>query len=139
MTFTNLRASADGRWILFEAVGRQPPQWQSAIFVVAAAGGPWIRVTDGKQWDDKPRWSPDGKTIYYLSNRKGYFNVWGMHFDSSSGQPQGEPFPVTSFESPALMIPRHIPSVEISLTQDRLVVPLAQVTGNIWVLDNIDP
>jgi Tol biopolymer transport system component/DNA-binding winged helix-turn-helix (wHTH) protein len=132
------RASADGRWIAFEAVKRQPQQSESAIFVVAATGGPWIRITDGKRWDDKPRWSPDGKTIYYLSDRKGYFNLWGTHFDSASGKPQGEPFPVTWFESPVLMIPRHIPTVEISLTENRLVVPMAQVSGNIWVLDNVD-
>jgi len=28
-----------------------------------------------RYWDDKPRWSPDGKTIYFVSNRTGFFNV----------------------------------------------------------------
>jgi hypothetical protein len=45
---------------------------------------------------------------------------------------------VTSFESPALMIPRRISKVEISLTEDRLVMPIAQTSGNIWMLDNVD-
>jgi len=130
--------SPDGRWIVFEAVRRQPETHESIIYVVSAAGGPWIRVTDGKQWDDKPRWSPDGKTIYFLSDHKGYFNVWGRRFDSANSKVQGEPFQVTALQSRALMIPRHIPTVEISLTQDRLVVPVAQVAGSIWMLDNVD-
>jgi hypothetical protein len=49
-----------------------------------------------------------------------------------------EPFPVTAFSSPRLMVPKVIAPVSISLTQDRLVVTVAQVSGNIWVLDNVD-
>lgn len=126
--------SPDGRWIVFEAV-KQP---SSTIYAIAAAGGPWVRITDSKQWDDKPRWSPDGKTIYYLSERRGFFNVWGIHFDPLKGRPQGEPFQVTSFETPSLMIPKYIPAVDISFTDGRMVLPLAQVSGNIWILDNVD-
>jgi hypothetical protein len=107
-------------------------------FMSSQQRGPWIRVTDGKQTDDKPRWSPDGKTISFLSDHKGYFNVWGRRFDPANRKVQGEPFQVTDLQSRALMIPRHIPTVEISLTQDRLVVPVAQVAGSIWVLDNVD-
>jgi len=129
--------SFDGRWILFNAIRRQP-EGRLSVYVVSAAGGPWIRVTDGKQTDDKPRWSPDGKTIYFLSDHKGYFNVWGRHFDPANSKVQGEPFQVTALQSRDLMIPRHIPTVEISLTQDHLYVPVAQVAGSIWVLDNVD-
>jgi len=65
--------------------------------------------------------------------------VWGIRFDPAKGKPLGEPFRVTSFDAPALMIPRRIPAlIEISLTEDRLVLPLDQSSGNIWVLDNVD-
>jgi Tol biopolymer transport system component/DNA-binding winged helix-turn-helix (wHTH) protein len=127
--------SPDGRWIVFEAV---KDLLNSTLYAVPAAGGPWIRITDGKQWDDKPRWSPDGKTIYYLSERRGFFNVWGIRFDPVKGKPFGEPFQVTSLESPTLMIPKQISAVEFSLSDGRLVLPLAQASGNIWILDNVD-
>ena len=55
--------SPDGRWMAFEAIRERPDGKESTIYAVSSAGGPWIRVTDGQQWDDKPRWSPDGNTM----------------------------------------------------------------------------
>jgi Tol biopolymer transport system component/DNA-binding winged helix-turn-helix (wHTH) protein len=133
--------SPNGRWIVFDAVSYLSHSAESTLYTIPSAGGPpesWNRITDSRQWDDKPRWSPDGKTIYYLSERRGFFNLWGMHFDPVNGKPQGKPFQVTSFESPNLMIPRQIPAVDISITSDRLILPLALTSGNIWILDNVD-
>jgi Tol biopolymer transport system component len=125
--------SPDGRWILFGA----NRGLESTIFLMSAAGAPWIPVTDGKQWDDKPRWSPDGKTIYFVSDRNGFNNVYGVRFDPAKGKTFGSPFRVTGFRSPAAMIPQTI-SVELGISQDRLVVNIAQLSGNIWVLDHAD-
>jgi len=130
--------SPDGRWIVFEAGANLPTIVESTLYVVPAAGGAWTRITDGKNWDDKPRWSPDGKTIYFVSGRGGFFNVWGIHFDPSEGKRVGEPFPVSNFGRNGLMIPRWIPLVELSLNQDKLVLTMAEVSGGIWVLDNVD-
>jgi Tol biopolymer transport system component/DNA-binding winged helix-turn-helix (wHTH) protein len=131
------RFSPDGRWIVFEGVRDKPSGIESAIYVMHAAGGPWIQITDGKNWDDKPVWSPDGKSIYFVSGRGGFFNVWGVRFDSEKGKIQGVPFTVTDFDRPSLMVPRDIPNVQLSLSQDRLVLTVAQVSGSIWVLDNV--
>jgi Tol biopolymer transport system component len=133
------RFSPDERWIVFEAIpeGHQQPS-ASAIYVSPASGGSWIRITDGKRWDDKPHWSPDGKMIYFLSARSGFFNVWAIRFDPVRGKPLGDPFPVTALDGPSQMVPKFIPTIALSLTQDRLVLTVAQDSGNIWVLDNVD-
>ena len=40
------------------------------------------------KWADKPRWSPDGRTIYFVSRRvTGFLNVWGIRFDQTKGEP----------------------------------------------------
>jgi Tol biopolymer transport system component/DNA-binding winged helix-turn-helix (wHTH) protein len=80
--------SPDGQWIVFNAQTNSP-NTVSSLFVVPAPGGPWTRITDGKHWDDKPRWSPDGRTIYFVSRPGGFFNVWGIHFDPAAGKPIG--------------------------------------------------
>jgi len=132
---TNL--SPDGRWIVFEAVANSL-KLESTIYVVPLSGGPWTRITDGQHWDDKPRWSPDGRTIYFISGPDGVFNVWGIRFDSETGKPVGRPFQVSKFDRPRRMIPRWIPSVGFSLVQDKLVLTMAEESGSIWLLDNVD-
>jgi len=131
--------SFDGRWIVFQAQRSQPQGLETTVYVMAAAGGPWIRITDGRHFVDKPRWSPDGKTIYFVSGRSGFFNVWGIRFDPAKGKPVGHPFSVTALNSLSLMVPRQITgSAGLSLTQDRLVLPLSQESGSIWILDHVD-
>jgi Tol biopolymer transport system component/DNA-binding winged helix-turn-helix (wHTH) protein len=131
--------SPDARWIVFEGLRNQPQGLETTLYVMAATGGPWIRITDGQHLVFTPCWSPDGKTIYFVSGRSGFFNVWGIRFDPAKGNPVGLPFSVTALNSFSLMVPRHITgSIELSLTQDRLVLPLAQESGSIWVLDHVD-
>jgi Tol biopolymer transport system component/DNA-binding winged helix-turn-helix (wHTH) protein len=130
--------SPNGRWIVFEAVANLPTMAESALFVVPAAGGAWRRITDGKHWDDKPRWSPDGKTIYFVSGPGGSFNVWGIRFDPAEGKPVGDAFRVSTFEGHGPTIPRWIPAVELGLTEDKLVINMAEISGGIWVLENVD-
>jgi len=138
--FYQARFSPDERWIVFEAVAKDNNQnSESAIYVSPAASPSWIRITDGKRWDDKPHWSPDGKLIYFLSGRGGFFDVWGIRFDPIRGKALGDPFPVTALDSPDQMVPKFVPTVALSLTQNRLVLTVAQDSGSIWVLDNIDP
>jgi Tol biopolymer transport system component len=99
--------SPDGRWIVFEAVRNQPSGPESRVYAMSAAGGPWIGITEGKHLNNKPRWSPDGKIIYFLSELEGFFNVWGIHFDPVKGRPVGDPFRVTSFGSTSLMVAKN--------------------------------
>jgi len=126
--------SPDGRWIILVATANT----EANIYVIPASGGPWSLISKGQPWADKPRWSPDGKTIYFISARTGVFNVWGIGFDSTSGKPVGDEFRVTAFESPGLMIPDAIPLVELSVTEDKLVQTMEERSGSIWVLDNVE-
>ena len=81
---------------------------------------------------------PMGKQSIFSGTARASSTCGALHFDPTKGMPQGEPFPVTSFDNPSLMIPRDISPVDISLNEDRLVLPLAQVSGSIWILDNVD-
>ncbi|HEX5703525.1 MAG TPA: protein kinase [Pyrinomonadaceae bacterium] len=133
----NARFSPDEKWICFIG-GKSDDAGDVAIYVVPAVGGEWIRITEGREFNDKPRWSPDGRTIYFISNRTGFFNLWARSFDPVNGQPVGEVRRLTNFDSPGRMIPPRIVPLEMSLVQDRLVVPIMEVSGGIWILENVD-
>ncbi len=136
MNLWQARFSPDQKWISFIAI-KAMDAGISAIYVVPASGGEWKRVTEAKYFDDKPRWSPDGRRLYFVSNRTGFFNVWGIDFDPASGQPGGEPFRVTNFESPSRMILPEVAVMEMALAADRIVLPIMEVSGGIWILENV--
>ncbi|MEO8587687.1 MAG: protein kinase [Acidobacteriota bacterium] len=54
-----------------------------------------VAVTDDAAVDLSPFWSPDGKTLYFGSDRGGSFNLWRVPIDERSGRTSGEPEPVT--------------------------------------------
>src|SRR5262249_37608126 len=128
--------SPDGRWITFAATENAPTGAVANLYVVPATGGTWIRLTaSNNNWNDRPTWSPDGKTIYFISNAAGFFNVWGIHFDPRNGRPSGQRFRVTAFDKPSLMIPEYPYTVGLSVTQDKLVLTLEESSSSLWLLD----
>jgi serine/threonine-protein kinase len=50
----------------------------SRIVIVPARGGPPVSVTDSVHLHQSPVWSPDGKTVYYISNRQGPRDVYAV-------------------------------------------------------------
>jgi hypothetical protein len=111
-------------------------------WVAPAAGAPpsgWIRIAAGHDGNDKPRWAPDGRTLYFISKQgSSFYNLWGARFDPDRGMPVGDPFMITKFDSPGLVISPDIASFEIDIAPRRAVLTMATVTGNIWMLENVD-
>jgi Tol biopolymer transport system component len=131
------RYSPDGRWILFNAQDAKQSS-VSNLGVIPAGGGAWRRLTDAKLWADKARWAPDGKTIYFISNRdSAFFDVWGIAFDPVKGTTVGEEFRVTRFADPGRRLQSFAVS-EFGVSRNRLVVPILERSGGVWVIDQVD-
>ncbi|MCH7548059.1 MAG: PD40 domain-containing protein, partial [Candidatus Krumholzibacteriota bacterium] len=69
---------------------------QRDIETIAVDGGDPIAVTNDIETDWGPVWSGDGGTIYFVSDRGGYPNLWRVPIDEISGQTRGEPQAVTT-------------------------------------------
>jgi eukaryotic-like serine/threonine-protein kinase len=50
-----------------------------------------VRVTNDPALDWNPVWSPDGKYLYFGSDRDGTMNLWRISMDEHSGKPLGPP------------------------------------------------
>ena len=70
--------------------------WQRDIWTVAAGGGDPVPVTDDYYLDWNPVWSPDGRHLYFSSDRSGSVNLWRVAIDEKSGKVLSTPEPVTT-------------------------------------------
>ena len=71
-TIRTIRWSPDGTRLCF--VARQ--QGQSDLHLLSASGGAPSRLTTAPSEDLVPRWSRDGRWIYFSSNRTGTWEAW---------------------------------------------------------------
>ena len=95
--------------------------------------GDWIPVTRDLEWSDRPRWSGDGKTVFYLSNRDGFFCVWGQRFDPTRGKVTGAPFAVAHYHNPRISPGVVYPtSFAIAVSGDSVFINLGEVTESLW-------
>src|SRR5215813_3486962 len=69
------------------------------------------RLTQNPASDTSPRWSADGKSLYFLSTRSGSSQVWRLQLAG------GEATPVTSY-------PRDVGSLEVAPTGNRLAISM---------------
>lgn len=131
------RYSPNQRWISFMAVPRADRS-ASTIYVMPATGGPWHPVTDGQAYDDKPRWSRDGRTLYFISNRDGRFEVWRRGFDPETGRLDTPATRVTNLQAARQTLSPYLAEMEMFVTPDRIFLPMFEASSRIWMLDHAD-
>ena len=123
--------SADGRWVTFVAV---PGEDRRAIYIAPYQPGVpperWIQAVAADAENDKPRWSPDGKTLYYTSTRDGYRCIWMQRLNPSTKRPAGDPLPLLHFHSSARSLSNvTLYDLELSLAGGRLFFVLGDRQG----------
>ena len=69
-TWISLDVSPDGKTIVFDLLGD--------LYTIPITGGTATALTSGMPYDAQPRFSPDGKSIVFTSDRDGGDNVWVM-------------------------------------------------------------
>jgi Tol biopolymer transport system component len=140
--FWQARYSRNDRWVSFVAQRMRNPGTVEIGMVAAGSNRAttWTRILEDHVWPDKPRWSPDGRTLYFLSRgADGYFNLWGVPIDPARGAQSGKPFQVTHFSSPDRRIDPDMGNAEIGVASGRLVLPMQSLKGSIWLLSGVSP
>lgn len=75
-TFMSIDVSPDGGSLVFDLLGD--------IYLLPMEGGEAIAVTTGRAWDKAPLFAPDGESVYFVSDRKGFKNIWQIQFADGS-------------------------------------------------------
>lgn len=80
--------SPDGRTVAFtvQTIDLENNRKPKHVWVVPLAGGSPVRITQAGNLNDRPRWSPDSKTIAFISDRGGTPQVWLMSPDGSNAR-----------------------------------------------------
>jgi Tol biopolymer transport system component len=89
--------SPHGQRIAYWAVfGKGSRQGQRDIWTVPANGGPATPVTSDVALDWNPVWSPDGRFLFFSSDRGGSMNLWRIPLDEVTGRVLGPPEALTT-------------------------------------------
>jgi Tol biopolymer transport system component len=73
-TWISVDVHPDGKTIIFDMMGD--------IYTIPISGGTATRITEGMPYDVHPRYSPDGTSIVFISDKSGSDNVWTMDLKS---------------------------------------------------------
>jgi dipeptidyl aminopeptidase/acylaminoacyl peptidase len=79
--------SRDGKWVVYaiSTPDMEANRGASNIWIVSTAGGDAIQVSQSGH-DSAPSWSPDGKTLAFLSSRDGGSQVYLLSMDGGEAK-----------------------------------------------------
>ncbi|MFQ5776758.1 MAG: S9 family peptidase [Terriglobia bacterium] len=83
------RISPDSQWIAYvvDRYDKATNKRSSSIWLASLETGENRELTRSGRRDTSPRWSPDGKTLAFLSNREGSWQVWAIRLDGGEATP----------------------------------------------------
>ena len=80
--------SPDGRFVAFSLVREGSPP-HGDVFLMTADGRNEVVVAGHPAEDELLAWTPDGRSLVFLSDRSGTWDIWTVHI--TGGKQQGEP------------------------------------------------
>ena len=109
------QVSPDGRYVAYviRETDLEANKGRTGVWLLdGTAGAPPRRLTQHPANDTSPRWSPDGRTLYFLSTRSGSSQIWRLALAG------GDPVAVTA-------LAEDVGSFKVAPTGDRLVFSMA--------------
>lgn len=132
------RVSQDKRWFSFKGdldVARTVVMVAPLGDSLQPARDSWVQINEGTSWDDLPRWAPDGNLMYF--NRDGFRCIWARRLDPQTKKPVlvTRLLLSTCIRCSYPMANLSLAEFELASGRGRLVFPMAELRGNIWLLE----
>jgi hypothetical protein len=89
---------------------------------------------------DAPAWSPQGGLLCFWSDRDGSPCLWAQRLDPATKRPTGAPLSIQHFHSRGLSWRNlYLGAPGIAVARGTIVFNLGEHTGNIWMMDLLEP
>ncbi len=118
-TWISVDVHPNGQELVFDLLGD--------IFVMPMEGGEARPISEGLAWDMQPRFSPDGRSIVFTSDRGGGDNLWVMKKDG------GEPRPITKEQFRLLNSPAWSPDGQYVVARKHFTKSRSLGAGELWL------
>jgi dipeptidyl aminopeptidase/acylaminoacyl peptidase len=129
-----VRLSPDQNWVSFKLQGAPgTPLFVSRLVAgIAQKESQWIPLGEGwgtgRSW-----WSPDGNSLYYLSNQDEFACIWVQPLEPATKKPKGPPRAFQHFHGrlrPSIFAP-----FGYGMTAGKHYLPLSETKANIWLAE----
>ncbi|MBD1390929.1 PD40 domain-containing protein [Neiella sp. HB171785] len=118
-TWLNIDVSPDGEQIVFDLLGD--------LYLLPIDGGKAMRLTTSTAQEIQPKFSPDGKSLAYISDREGGNNIWLM--DIASGEEKA----ITNEDFRLLMNPTWTPDGKAIIARKHFTGTRSMGSGEMWL------
>jgi len=134
----NPRLSRDGKWVA--GLRLLPNQLRQIIIYPVNGLHPEtepIRITDGTSNDFTPDWSPDGRLLYFASERDGFRCVYAQPLAPDTKRPQGNLIEVFHSHDARISFGAvaNPGAVGVHVAIDMMVITMGESRGDIWMLE----
>ena len=136
----DFQVSPDGRWLAVlesRGVDRRRIWIVRCTPHVTTTQNDAIAITDGGAMDVQPRWSLDGRRLYYLSERDGFRCLIAQPLDPLTKHHVGTPTVIRHFHDVTLSLSNlGNPGWHgLTVTRSGIFFTLGEVTSNIWTAE----
>jgi Tol biopolymer transport system component len=131
----DIALSPDAKWL---AARLDEPDGRAAIrlfFIDGPPGGRREKITiaEGDSYLSTPAWSPNGRWLYYLSERTGRTTLMARDLDPRSKEPVGPERELFASARANLMLNFPKGNGRIAVASDRIIFTATEARGNIFV------
>jgi eukaryotic-like serine/threonine-protein kinase len=130
------RFSPDDRWVAFAAHRGEAAE----VFVAPFRGrvpvprSEWVQITTDDVFAQVVGWSPDGKKLYYVSDRDGFRCLWAQRVEEMTKKPAGLPFEVYPIHRPFAHPVLKPGALEAGMSRDNFILSMGEMRADIWML-----
>jgi len=93
-----------------------------------------VLITEDARDLSRPDWSPNGRYLYFISQKNDRWSIYAQELDSRTKEPAGEAHEVYFSPESKFRLNFPIGNGEIAVASDKIIFYGCEITGNIYLV-----